>query len=277
MADFFEEVDALGIVEEHIKDVLKLEESETQRLLRRYREVRIELRDRLDRLPGDIFTAQQLRGVLVQVDAALHAMDESLKTGMADAAFGAAIKGVEHQLKEIEVFSRKFQGAVVPINLNTQLIAQDTSNFLVNRYESSIKAYSEDVRANLVMSLTNEQLMATPFSTVIRKLGAFFQGEEWKLHRLGRTELHNIYNQGKLDGMVEARDQVLEDLKKTLIHPMDGRTGRDSLFASKLDLVVALDKPFRYRWKGKTRVFMAPPDRPNDRSILVPYRQEWDQ
>jgi hypothetical protein len=276
MPDFFAQVDDMGIVENHIQSVLKLEDAEASRLLRRYREIRGDLRDRLDRLPGDTFTAQQLRGVMTQVDGAIQAMNSSLQTGMKDAAFGAAMKGVEDQIKELRAFSEKFVGAVVPINLNAQLVAQDTQNFLLNRYESSLDAYTEDVRNNLVLSLTNESLMESPYSTVVRKLGAFFQGEEWKLHRIARTELHNVYNTGKLNGMTEVQDTTLPDLMKTLIHPMDGRTGADSKYAARLDLIVPLDEPFKYRWKGETRVFMVPPDRPNDRSILVPYRQAWN-
>lgn len=276
MADFFDTVDEMGIVESHIQRVVKLEDSQAQALLRRYKEVRGELRDRLDRLPGDRFTAQQLRGVLVQVDGAISAMNESLKKGMVNQSKIMAERGVQDQLEEIRAFSQEFEGAVVPINLDAQLIAEDVSNFLINRYQASLDAYSEDVRSNLVQVLTNESLMETPYSTVIKKMGMFFQGEEWKLHRIARTELHNIYSQGKLTGMTEVRENILPDLQKTLIHPMDARTADDSKLVARLDLIVDLDKPFRYRWKGKDRVFMAPPDRPNDRSILVPYRHSWN-
>lgn len=276
MPDFFARVDALGVVEQHIKDVLDLEESDAKRLLRRYREVRHELRDRLDHLRGDTFSAQQLRGVMTQVDAAIAAMSSSLKDGMSDAAPGAALKGVKHQLQELKAFQREFEGAVVPINLNAQLVADDTSNFLINRYEASIDAYSSDLRSSLVQQLTTESLAQSPLSKIVQRLGQFFQGEEWKLHRIARTELHNVYNMGKMNGMLETRERVLPDLMKTLIHPMDSRTGADSRHVARKDLVVPLDEPFRYTWKGKERVYMAPPDRPNDRSILVPYRQAWE-
>lgn len=274
---FFDEVDSLGIVEQHIKEVLKLEDDEANKLLKRYREVRTELSDRLDRVPTDTFTAQQLRGVLAQVDGAIFAMTSSLQTGIKDSAFKSAMKGIEHQIKEIKVFSDKFLGAVVPINLNAQLIAQDTNNFLINRYDASLKAYGEDLRGSITQVLSNEALIQSPYATVIRKLRLFFSGEEWKLHRIARTELHNVYNLGKMDGMAEVKDQVLPDLMKTLIHPMDNRTGADSMYAAKLDLIAPIDEPFKYRWQGKWRIYMAPPDRPNDRSILVPYRQVWDK
>lgn len=274
---FFERVDSLGIVERHIQEVLKLEDKDASRLLKRYREVRQELRDRLDRFPEDTFSAQRMRGVLVQVDGAIAAMSESLKTGMKDVAGDAALLGVEHQLLEIRAFQDEFEGAVIPINLNAQLVAEDTERFLINRHQASLDAYSEDVRSNLVQSLTNESLAQSSLSTVVRKLGAFFQGEEWKLLRIARTELHNVYSVGKLNGMREVKNDYIPDLKKALMHPMDARTGDDSKALAAEDPAVPLDKPFVQRWKGKTFTFMAPPNRPNDRAILVPYRKGWDE
>lgn len=274
--DFFDTVDDMGIVENHIQAVQKLEESQARVLLARYKEVRQELRDRLDRVRGETFTAQQMRGVLAQVDGAISAMNSGLKGDMSEAAQVAALRGVENLTTEIQKFSQKFEGAVVPINLNAQLIASDTRNFLINNYESSLDAYSEDLRSQLTSNLTVAALQEMPYSDVVQRLGQFFQGEEWKLERIARTELHHVYNLGKMTGMTETRDQgYIPDLKKALFHPMDSRTGSDSKYASKLNLVVPIEEPFRYKWKGQWREFMVPPDRPNDRAILVPYRDAW--
>jgi hypothetical protein len=278
MGDFFEEVDSMGIVENHIQQILKLEDRQAEALLRRYKEIRQELRDRLDRLPGDRFSAQQLRGVLVQVDSAISAMSSSLKDGMEEAATKTALEGVKDTLLEIKAFEDHFRGAVVPLNVNAQLVAQDTSNFLLNQYQASIDAYSEDIRRGLVQTLTNESLMETPYSTIVRKLGAYFQGEEWKLHRIARSELHNIYGMGKINSMIQVRDSgTISDLMKTLINPMDSRTGDDSKYVERLRLVIPLDETFKYKWKGKLREYFSPPDRPNDRSVVVPYTKQWDQ
>ena len=82
-----------------------------------------------------------------------------------------------------------------------------------------------------------------------------------------------------------ALEIALADLKKTLFHPMDSRTASDSKQADRLDLVVDVDKPFQYTFKRRLadgtirkekRVFMTPPDRPNDRSVMVPYKKDWE-
>jgi hypothetical protein len=59
------------------------------------------------------------------------------------------------------------------------------------------------------------------------------------------------------------------------MHPMDRRTGKDSMELAYEHPTIPIDEPFKFTWKGFTRVFMNPPDRPNDRAVMVPYRKEW--
>jgi hypothetical protein len=276
MPDFFETVDSSGIVENHIQGVLKLEETEARKLLKRYREIRSDLRDRLDSTRADTFTAQQLRGVLAQVDGAISAMNRSLLEGMTPGAERAAMLGIEDLLSEIRTFDKMFTGAVTPINLNVALIAQDVNNLLVSKYQSSLDAYSEQIRSQLADALTNAAIEEISLSQVTQRLGQFFIGEEWKLTQIARTELHGVYNLGKQKTMQETQAQFLPDLQKTLIHPMDSRTGDDSKYAARKNLIVDIDEPFEYTWNGKKRIYMVPPDRPNDRSIMVPYRETWN-
>lgn len=277
MADFFDEVDNLGIVENHIQGVLKLEESQAKALLSKYREIRSDLRDRLDSITANTFTAQQMRGVLAQVDGAIAAMNESLKGNIGVGAEKMALKGVEDLLSEIKKFSSAFGTPITPINLNAALVAQDTANFKINQYDASLDAYSEGLRSQITNSITNAAIEQIPMNELTSRMSKFFIGEEWKLTQIARTELHGIYNLGKMNGMAETQDQYLPDLKKTLIHPMDSRTGADSKFVAAKNLIVDIDQPFEYTWKGTRRIYMAPPDRPNDRSILVPYMESWNK
>lgn len=273
---FFDDVDGLGIVESHIKRVLSLEDAQAEKILRQYREVRRELRDRLERTSATSFTAQHLRGVLAQVQGAIEALNARLSEGITAGADKAALLGVDDLLMEISSFDEEFTGAVTPINLNSALVAQDTAEFLVTKYETNLDAYGNDLMQQISNGLFSATLGETSYNDVVVRIGKFFQAEEWKLHRIVRTELHNIYNVGKLNGMGELVDQdIIPDLFKTLMHPMDGRTGKDSEYAASKHLVARIDEPFKYTWNGKKRVFMAPPDRPNDRAILVPYRKEW--
>jgi len=60
---------------------------------------------------------------------------------------------------------------------------------------------------------------------------------------------------------------------KWIYNVMDGKTADDSKYnASKFgtpEKAIPIDKPFRYTWKGKERVFMYGRDRPRDRSQTI--------
>lgn len=274
-AGFFEEVDSTGIVETHIQQVLRLEKDQSQTILEGYSEIRKDLIDRLSRAPVGSFTQQHLRGVLAQVQGAITAINGHLAGDMVEGAFEAAKSGIKDLLSELFKFDKKFTGAVTPIDLNAALLARDTANFLVTKYQTNLDAYGTGLYQQISNGLFAATVGEISYDQVVGRVSRFFTAEEWKLHRIVRTELHNIYNMGKLRGMSELVDEDIPDLMKTLMHPMDQRTGADSKYAASLALAVPINEPFSYVWRGQLREFMAPPDRPNDRAILVPYRKEW--
>lgn len=282
---FFENPKAMELAQAHISEVASLEEKEAKTLLRSYKRVRQDLVDRLDSLPENSFSAQRLRVVLLQIDAAIDAMKTGLLDDFRESGDKVALLGPKHLIREVTKYERMFTGTMTPIDIDSVIIAQDTSSFLFNRYQSSIDAYSGDVRNQLYRGLSDAVLEGANSSEVTRRLNRFFLGEEWKLERLARTELHHIYGMSKQKSLEGALETV-PDLMKTLIHPMDNRTGDDSKQADRQNLIVEVNKPFEYTYsrrlasgqiRNEKRVFMVPPDRPNDRSIMVPYRAEWEK
>lgn len=282
---FFQNKEASELAQDHIEAISKLEDKEAEKLIKRYKEIRVELRDRLDTLPETTFTAQQLRSTLVQVESAIEAMKSGLLQDMGGSSKKAAFLGSDHLIREINKFNNIFTGASSLINVNAAVVANETSNFLYNRYDSSLEEYSAGVRANISRELSQAVIEKVNVSTIIKRMNRYLMGEEWVLRRIARTELHNVYNTAKQNTLFKAAEQEPE-LMKTLIHPMDSRTGQDSKQADKQNLIVAVDKPFKYSFTRKLRsgevrreerVFMTPPDRPNDRSIMVPYMKDWDQ
>lgn len=267
---FFERVDSLGIVENHIKQVLGLEKSESESLLQDYKSIRQDLVDRISRYPQGTFTRQHLQGVLAQVNGAIDAMTKHLGGSTIQSSYRAALMGSEHTIKELRTFDEEFTGAVAPINLNAALIAHDTSQLLVTRYKTNLEAYGNDLQTQITNGLFSAVIGEASYDQVVGRISQFFVGQEWMLHRIVRTELHHVYGVAKLKSL-----EQVDGAKKTLIHPLDGRTGEDSAYAATLGLIVELSDPFEYNWKGKKRSFMTPPDRPNDRSVMIPYMDGW--
>lgn len=277
-SDFFVDETVNEMAEDHVATIISLEERQAKRIIRNYTKIRQELRDRLDSIPNGTYTAQKMRATLVQLELAIQAMGKGLKTDMKDGARESAEKGTEDLIKELKKWNKKFTGAIQPINLKAVEIAADTSNFLFNRYDASMDAYNEMLRSRMAQSLTESVIAQDNLSDVTSRLGKIFHAEEWKLLQIARTELHGVYNLGKLNGMAslwKKGDGTIPDLKKTLFHPMDKRTGDDSKRLNANNPIVNVDEPFIESSLGYKKEYMAPPNRPNDRAILIPYRDEW--
>ena len=278
---FFEDSTVVELIQSHIERVSNLEEQQQRKLIRVFKRVRQDLQDRLLTIPEGTFTEQQMQVTLVQVTAAIEAIKRDLKTGMVDASEILGLQGVKDLVREVTKFEKKFTGSIQPININAAIVATRAQTFLVNKYQASLDAYGEGLRAQITgeiaQSMITRDTTQRTVSQLVGSVGKFFIGEEWKLNRIVRTELHNIYNFTKMMSMGDAKDQGLPDLKKSLMHPMDDRTGEDSKKLAKENPIVDIDEPFRFKFKGTERVFLFPPDRSNDRAILVPYRAEWGE
>lgn len=275
MEDFFNDPEVEDLALNHIEGILSLSEKESKRVIKSYKRVRQDLRDRLDAMSSGTFTAQKTRGALLQVEMALDAMSKGVNDEMSSASMDSASLGVENLIKEIEKWNKKFTGALIPINLNVVKVATDTSEFLFNQRDASLKAYNASIRARMAQAISDSAIQEISMGDLISNIGKFFLGEEWRIERLVRTELHNVYNKGKINGMFDLVDGDIPDLKKTLFHPMDGRTGDDSKRLNAKNPIVNIDEPFIEYSTGRKLEYMAPPNRPNDRAILIPYRGEW--
>lgn len=278
MEEFFTDPQVEEIALDHIEAIQSLSEKESERVVKAYRRVRQDLRDRLDVLGSGTFTAQKTRGAMMQVDLALEKMASDVNDEMDSSSLNASTMGIENLIKEIEKWNKKFTGAVLPINMNVVAVATDVSEMLFNKREASLRAYNESIRSQMANAIADATIAQSTMSELVSNIGRFFLGEEWRIDRIVRTELHNVYNKGKIRGMTDLwgnGEGEIPDLKKTLFHPMDSRTGKDSIWLNKHNPIVPIDEPFVETSTGKRLEYMAPPNRPNDRAILIPFRDEW--
>ena len=278
MSEFYDELDSIELFEEHALEVARVEREQAEALLGTYQRVAKNLRARLSNLPADSFSAQHVRVVLIQLEGAIIALTARLRGQLDESAKRMAVLGVNHLTYEIDAMSKHFAGVPMPLNLDANLLAGQYADRRINVYEASVNAYSNSLRTTIAMGLEEAVIAKDGPDTIIRKLTGFFEGEEWRLRRIVRTELMGIYSGAKIPAMVDIRNKAVPTLKKTLYHPLDGRTSEDSKWLMANPLVVDIERPFQYEWppgSGKVRTYDAPPDRPNDRSILIPYSESW--
>ena len=285
-------LDSISLLEQHAQEVLELEEREARRLLRIYREISGRLAYRIRNVKEESFSQQQAMVIMLQVQGAIKALQDKLGEQTNLVSKLMADRSIEMLVKETNTMNEYFQGAMQPIDLKAVLVTFDSENFLYNNYQASLETYSLDLRnriSNGIQQMVVER--QTPQQMIERlqqdrPIERFFEAEEWRLRRIVRTEMHSINGKARLAGLKSIESDSAPGMMKTLYHPLDGRTGEDSRFVQALDLRVPLDTAFEYTFtptradgspgKPQHRVFMTPPDRPNDRSILIPYHPSWD-
>lgn len=274
---FFQDVDDSRLIETHIRKVAGLEEVQAKVLLGNYRLASQRIDRRLRMVSPGTFTEAQLQLVKTELDIVIQELEFVLRGELNQSYLDTREDAVEHAVKEVNFFQKKFAGINQRIPLEVILESLNPQSYLVNQYAASIQAYNEEIRAGVQRIVTQSLIERVPYNRVVDRISDRLIDEQWKVHRIVRTELHNIYNISKMGAFGGIKEQFLPDLKKTLVHPMDARTGDDSKSLAQKNPIVPIDKPFVFEWNGQTRTFMAPPDRPNDRAILVPYREAWDK
>ena len=273
---FFEDIDNSTIVERHIRRLTGLELEQSRRLQRLYIRARNSLRQRLAFTPQGTFTEAQITTTLAELEQVLANLKETTRSEILLGAQMTTEQAQEDLIREANKFRQDFQGISQPIPVSILLESLNPDNFLINQYATSLEAYDQSLRAKIQRTLGQAVLERIPLNRVVSRLENDMATEEYRVLRIARTELHNMYNVAKMKGMLSLKESTIPKLKKTLIHPMDTRTGEDSKVLAAKNPIVDIDKPFKYNFNGDVRIFMSPPDRPNDRAILVPYSSDWD-
>lgn len=220
----------------------------------------------------DRFTEARLEQTLEIIDNVLFDLESYLNQEVRTGSEMLLRESQDHVYRDLEKIEKKFGGlSEIPIRPSA-LVVTEADNFLINQYSSSMKRYNQELRGRIQRELGEMVIARSTAHQATRAVEGVMNQDLWKVSRIVRTELHNIYSKGKLIKMQNVKDEHIPDLKKGLIHPIDHRTAEDSLKLADLNPIVDLNEPFRYSYKGKVREFMTPPDRPNDRAVIVPIR-----
>lgn len=154
---------------------------------------------------------------------------------------------------------------------------------LLRAHESSLLRYGSEVVGQIERTLAQgiatgkgwDEARDAVWKSTRRVVGK----NQWMVDRILRTETSNAYNGAVLDAL-EAEDAAivakglpahLRPMKR-LIHVYDSRTGADSLATG--DQVARIGEPFYNPRLGVW--FQHPPDRPNDRATVIPWRAVYE-
>lgn len=248
--------------------------------------------------PGSAsFTARHLQATLQQVKLVTRDLAQGVRGTLLDQADDAAHLATESTMRYMKAADREFKGVGgSPLALDEARMLERAEagarSSILNRLASTgtNRAASEDgdeeARAKQgilerygieTIGAFEDVLQAgliakKSWSEVRDELTAqspFLQGApaSWA-ERIVRTETMGVYNRTNLDSISEAEDQ-LGDMVKILCMTDDDRTGWDSWQVH--GQIRRPEEPFHW----KDGLYMCPPNRPNDREVVVPHRIAW--
>jgi len=282
-----------AILELQTKQLRGLAEGGSIRRLRStYQDAQRDLEDRLKALKrkggDDTFTAQHLRMTLVQVKAALHDFTKEFGAQLQQDSNAARTLSQRHLTNAITGMEKKYRG-LAPVLQAEQAgvfrrIYKDVEPSLLNRHRKSLEFYSAPVVTKIRDALAHSTLIGDTMDQAVDRItgtDGVFEDQRWRAERIARTETAFAYGLTKQKSMEGLRDSDFPRMQKKLIATFDNRTGEDSkeLHGQTVDV----DKPFIWKVKNskgiivRTVEYMYPPNRPNDREVVIPWMSDWKE
>jgi len=229
------------------------------------------------------FTAFHLRQVLLQVRDGLKVFQSGLATQLDNNGLATATLAQRHVVSAIKAFEKRFSGAEPVLRLEEAgvfaRVYRGIEPTLLMRYHKLVGNYPmttlERVRNQLALSMIKGDSVDQTVNRIAAK-GGIFDHERYRAERIVRTEGSYAYHHVGQRSMEELSTEV-PNLMKRLVTTFDVRTGDDSKALN--GQTVKVNEPFIWMKKTKHGIervaYMAPPNRPQDRETVVPWRQDY--
>ena len=260
------------ILREHEREILRIEREEADRLFVVYEQARLELLGRLSEIPGDTFTAAQIRRSLADAEEVLRDLIESLVETKADRLPRQMKLGVRQVLQEIRFYEPGMRGKVLEIESRAVRKLATPRGLLLQQFERSMRTYGGQLVGDIQRRLAVHTIKRSTIPEMSRDIAGRLrkhavQGARWRAERIVRTEV--------LDALGTARQQTLletqpdfPDLKQQWLARIDSRTS--AICTDLHGTVVPIGQPF-------PGGFYRPPAHPNCRSTTTAWMPGWDE
>lgn len=261
-----------------------------KRMRRLYGESRRELEVGLAGLrragKGESFRAHHMRQVLVQVADAARGFEAGLGEHLQKTGHMAAVLAPRHVLNMVGKMEAHF-GRTTPVIQAAQAavvagIDRRIMPSLLMHHRETTKLYGRPTILKIQEQLARAIVQNQPVDEVVDRVSGaagLFEGQRYRAERIVRTELSYSYGVAAQAGMEDLRQKVPKMMKR-LVATFDDRTGADSKELN--GQTVPVDHPFLWvvtdskgHKTGKIVKYMQPPNRPNDREVVIPWMEGW--
>lgn len=267
--------------------VLKEAQAELQRDLEKW------LGDRAD--GNERFTAFRYRQALLQVNAALKKVRElepALLTVLDAAGRNAGVTATKHVVKQVDYYSKKFQGAAYPIPLDQAAAIAEGRSLMIPRFVTSAARYAgkvgDDIKQQLAVGMLKGESLDELTNRLVKLRGprglvalrgikgqrgaivehiseGLFRRYRYWAERVVRTEVLSAYN-AVADASLRQYATQDNEIKRRWNAAGDWRTC--SICRGLDGEVTDVDKPFKGGYESA-------PAHPNCRCNVGPWKDRW--
>lgn len=276
------------LIEAHLKQLERhVHRNGVKGLEALYKEAKADLYDRLHAVGplSEAATATQIRAMLAQVEGVLEVMGGRIFRHLQDTAGTAATIGARHGVDEYKRLAEHFTGTAPVLSLDRAAIFRnlvgDATSSLLFRHQLQTRTWTASAISSMERSLSVGAMAGKSLEAQIKDVmgaGGILEEERWKAERIVRTENSYAHGNTKYRAMKRTEEDV-GPMHKKLIETFDDRTGDDSFLVH--GQTVPLNQPFSYKHKrlGKWVVtqYQHPPNRPNDRAVVIPWDPSWEE
>lgn len=232
------------------------------------REIVEALEARLKTLSPGRYTTQEVRVVLSQVRALVELlgaeMGERIGGEVEELARVAAAAGRDGLVAQIEAWGPEFAGSVRQL-VDAAAASEILDPGALEYYETSKQTYGMDAITRMRRVLAKAALEGATVAQTVEKIATEIEIPEWKAERIVRTEQSYASSRRQILDMIDAfGDEAEVEWRKQLIATLDDRTGEDSKYVN--GQTRGLTEEFE---DNEGRKYQHPPNRPNDREVLV--------
>lgn len=264
-----------------------------------YEDAHADLARKLSRTLSGSMTELQRRSMLAQIKSGEARIAKQMSGAMAEVSRDTQEDSLRSLVRDVRRLEKKFTGAEISIPIEEAsrfrgVIDQRRSS-LLRSHDSSMLRYGAGLVIKMESELAMSLMTGENTSEAIDRIVNVADNEWWQGERIVRTEVAWAYNATHADGVQAARSDLPDIMMRWSEHvddatyePLDARVAVDSIamhgqlalpngkFTMPPSAPVADSKGHSIvpvALVGKSWAF--PPNRPNDRAVLAPWRPGW--
>ena len=239
------------------------------------------------------FTAHHLRMMSVQIRQGQMRMAAKLADELGDLTKEVQIESLNTLIKSVVKLEKRFTGAApeLPVEEVARFkgVIDKKKTSLMRMHQTSMSHYGARMVGKMENELAVSLAAGETLDGAVSRVHGVARNEFWQAERIARTESAWAYNATHADGIVAIAKHMPDlwqrwtELVSDDGQPLDDRVGLDSCAmhgqvckAGKQFVMPPTTQDGRLvsrslvgqRWEF-------PPDRPNDRAVLVPWKPNW--